>query len=83
MYKITSKVLEPKKLEHDFSFCGVVDLDSVDLCVVKYILAGRGCNFDNPTEITFDNVKSYLAPNGGEIIYVKPIEKTSASTSGG
>mgnify|MGYP006916183028 CR=1 FL=1 len=73
MYKISSKVLDPQKLEHDFSFCGVIDLEPVELCAVKYLLAGRGCNFDKPTEVTWDNVKSYVAPNGGEIIYVTDV----------
>lgn len=73
-YRISSKVLDPKKIEKDFYFCGIFTLDNMELCVVKYILKGRGCDFDKPTEVTWDNVKSYLAPNGGEIIYVTEIK---------
>lgn len=72
-YKISSKVLDPEKLEKDFTFCGIFTLDNVDECVVRYILAGRGCDFDNPSEITFDNVKSYATNGGGEIIYVRQV----------
>lgn len=70
MYKIESKILDPEKIEHDFSFCGVFTLDNVDICVVKYMLSGRGCDFDHPDEVTFDGIKSYHVQNGGEIIYV-------------
>lgn len=73
MYSISNVVIDAKKLEKDFSFCGVFSLDNVDITVVKYLLRGRNCDFDCPTEITFDNIRSYHAPNGGEIIYVKDI----------
>ena len=73
MYKISSSVLDPKKIEHDFSFCGVFSLDSVEECVVKYILAGRGCNYNYPSGVTFDGIKSYVTPNGGEMLYVKEV----------
>ena len=73
-YRISSKVLNPEKIEKDFSFCGIFTLDKVDLCVVKYILKGRGCDFDNPIEVTWDNIKSYEVPNGGERIYVRELE---------
>lgn len=68
--KISSKVLDPQKIEKDFSFCGIFSLDNVDECVVKYILKGRGCTFEKPTNVTYDGVKNYLTPNGGEMIYV-------------
>lgn len=74
-YRISSYVLDPEKIEKDFSFCGVFALDNVDICVVKYILKGRGCDFDSPREVTWDNEKSYVPPNGGEIIYVKELSK--------
>jgi len=74
-YRISNKVLNPEKLEKDFSFCGVFTLDNVDICVVKYILRGRGCDFDYPNETTFDGIRNYNAPNGGEIIYVRELDK--------
>lgn len=67
---ISSSVIDPKKIEKDFSFCGTFTLDNVDKCVVQYILKGRGCTFEKPTKVTFDGIKSYATPNGGEIIYV-------------
>lgn len=70
MYKISSVVTDPSKLEKDFSFCGIFSLDNVDICVVKYILNGRGCDFNFPDEVTFDGIRSYHVKNGGEIIYV-------------
>ena len=73
MYRISSKVLDPKKIEKDFSFCGIFELEPVEECVVRYLLAGRKCDFDYPSGITFDGIKSYNVPNGGEIIYVKEI----------
>lgn len=73
MYQISSRVLNPQKLEKDFSFCGIFDLTNVDKCVVKYLLKSRGCTFEKPSEVTFDGIKSYVTPNGGEAIYVKKL----------
>ena len=73
VYQISSRVLDPQKLEKDFTFCGIFDLKDVDKCVVKYLLKSRGCTFDRPSGVTFDGIISYVSPSGGEEIYVKKL----------